>query len=242
MNAAPATLRAGLLLLGLAPATEAAPQVPFRAHYVLGAAGFNVGTAEVHGRLDAQGRLLVTARADGTGLVGLLLGKLGDARFLVEHDAAGDRPLDFAIRVDSPFDARVVVHYDWAQRQLDVDYNGSERHDALDAFTGDPFALMLAIGDARRTGREPPNFWQTPDHEGLRRYSIVRQGVERIDTGRGPLLTERYDCVRELREGEDTLRIVIWLAPELDWLPASGSRLRAGREKARFTLSDWARE
>ena len=58
MNAAPATLRAGLLLLGLAPATEAAPQVPFRAHYVLGAAGFNVGTAEVHGRLDAQGRLL----------------------------------------------------------------------------------------------------------------------------------------------------------------------------------------
>lgn len=240
----PAAARcAAILLLAAAPpAAPAAPQPPFRAQYVLGAAGFDVGTAEVHGRAAGDGRLRVDAHADGSGLVGVLFGRLGAASFTVAAGEDGDRPLAFAIRVDAPFDAAVALDYDWPHGRLHVNYNGSTREDRLDPDTGDPFALMLALGDARRAGRPAPNFWHTPDHEGLRRYTIVRAGDETLATPLGPLATERYDCIREPRPGEDTLRIVVWLAPGLDWLPAQGSRLRNGSEKARFRLAAWARE
>lgn len=233
---------AGLGLTLVAATAAAAPQPPFRAQYVIGAAGFDVGTAEIHGRAGGDGRLQVDARADGSGVVGFLFGELGTARFMVEQRPDGDRPLGFRIRVDSPFDAEVALAYDWAHGRLHVDYNGTRREDTLAADTGDPFALMLALGDARRAGRPPPNFWQTPDHEGLRRYSVVRGADETLESPLGPLAAERYDCIRVPRSGEDTLRIVVWLAPALDWLPVQGSRLRNGNEKARFRLAAWARE
>lgn len=228
--------------LVLAASVAAAPQPPFRAQYVLAAAGFDVGSAEVHGQAAGDGRLLVDARADGSGVVGVLFGELGRARFTVAATADGDRPLDFHIRVDAPFDAEVTLAYDWSRARLHVDYDGKTREDALAAGTGDPFALMLALGDARRSGRPTPNFWQTPDREGLRRYTLLRGADETLDTPLGPLAAERYDCIREPRAGEDTLRIVIWLAPTLDWLPAQGTRLRNGREKARFRLVAWNRD
>ena len=236
------SLLAALGFALLAAGAPAAPQPPFRAQYVIGAAGFEVGTAEVHGRAGDDGRLQVEARADGSSVVGLLFGELGTARFTVEQRPDGDRPLGFTIRVDSPFDAEVALAYDWARGRLRVDYNGERREDTLAADTGDPFALMLALGDARRSGRPPPNFWQTPDREGLRRYSVVRGADETLATPLGPLAAERYDCIRVPRAGEDTLRIVVWLAPSLDWLPVQGTRLRNGSEKARFRLAAWARE
>lgn len=230
-------LAAGVLL-ALGAAAQAAPQAPFAAHYVLSTLGFDVGTAEVIGTPRADGGLRVVARAAGLGIVHALFGELGEARFEIGRRGDESRVERFAIRVEPPFDSHAELDYGWDSGVLQVLYNGSRRRDPLDAATGDPFALMLAIGDARRAGRLPPQHWRVPDDEALRDYAVQMLGEETVSTPFGSLRAERYESVRS---DKGRVRIVVWLAPELDWLPVLGTRVRDGREKARFTLTAYSR-
>jgi len=232
--------RAGTLALALAlaamPALAArdlpAPLRPFEASYAVTRNGIQVGTTELTLASHARGwRLHSVTQAQG--LLALMVSKPSTEETILTRHDGGLRPLHY--RHTEPDEAdHLTVAFDWQAGTARVERGrgGDNETLALEPGTHDPFSALLVMMQRIADGAESVRL-PGIDDEGERNplaFAVAARETVAVPLG-------RYDSVRVRRVRADKRSTVLWLAPELDWLPVRMEQRRKGELVARAELN-----
>ena len=123
------------------------------------------------------------------------------------------------------------VIFDWPGGTAKSTYRGVSVDLPLDQPVLTRLALQVTVMTELNAGRQPTSYLLAHRNE-LKRYDYRYLGSETLDTKIGPLETERYV---QQREGSSR-RILLWLAPELGFLPVRMEQQRKEKTRTVFTV------
>lgn len=223
-----------LLLTWLAPALAGgdslpAPLFPFEAQYRVTNGTLQLGTTVIRLRPDPQG-WRYESRTEAGGVFALFAGgPIHETSILQPHDG-GLRPLEYRHDESNGKDD-VRVAFDWTAGEYTVHRRGRTHTRSLEPETRDQFGVILAVIRAVAGGRDTLSVPGVDDKGEPLTLRFEVTGRERRSVPLG-----EYDSVRVRRVREDKRSTVIWLAPELEWLPIMIEQRKKGDLVARLEL------
>jgi len=190
------------------PPVELPPRLELAYTVFLGTQGFMIGEATY--RFEHTGnRYRISTVAQASGLAALLIrgkGKL-ESRGLITP--TGLQPQEFAIERGSA-ERREVAHFDWESGVVTLHGDQTE---TLELPTFDPLVVMWQSYFSPPTGNEQSFNLATTRR--VRRYTVTREGNERIEWKQGEILTERW----HRRSDDGRTDGYVWVAPSLHYVP-----------------------
>jgi hypothetical protein len=156
------------------------------------------------------------------------------SRFMIENGRL--KPVDFNYADGSrKGEDNYAVEFDQAAREIRVTSESGPQilpleHDLLDRGTLQ-VALMRDL-----TACKPPDAYRYVDDDGINLSRYERLDDQPAETGIGTLPTQRYS---QQREGSSR-KTVLWMAPELAYLPVRIEQFRNGELETVFSLDSVA--
>jgi hypothetical protein len=213
---------AGATLLGVAarvPADSPVPPVPtYTATYAAEYKGKNLGTSEfkvTHDTAHNSYEFTSTTTAKG------ILGKLAAPNPTVERSVFAVvggkiRPSEYWYKDGTrKADGDKHIQFDWDRHIATVSDKDGRREVSLDDVSVDAGSLHVALMQDLITNGKPGQY-RIADSEQAKTYGFDDNGDAQIDTGLGKLATHSYI---QRREGSSR-KTYLWVAPQLDFLPA----------------------
>jgi hypothetical protein len=190
------------------PPVQLPPRLELAYTVFLGTQGFMIGEATY--RFEHTGnQYRIATVAQASGLAALLIrgkGKL-ESRGLITP--TGLLPQEFAIERGSA-DRREVAHFDWESGVVTLHGDQTE---TLEIPTFDPLVVMWQSYFSPPTGDEQSFNLATTRR--VRKYTVTREGSERIEWKQGEILTERW----HRRSDDGKTDGYVWVAPSLHYVP-----------------------
>jgi len=206
-----------LLWTPLAPGTGKAPVLPdrFNATFDVEVLGQTVG--QTVWTLEPQPgtgyRLEALTRAKGP--FGALLPGERRERSLWDYDGQGrPRPLHYLFERTGSKPRTSRLDFDWGRGIATSVYRDRTRTLGIAPGTLDPLTYVLALMQDLTSGRADLAF-TFAERGKVKTYHLTREGTETVETGEGPLRTERL-----VRTDEEGRRTTLWCAPSRGYLPA----------------------
>lgn len=226
---------AGAVAAWGSPSTAAAHEVPtYEAVYEVEYKGRRVGESTQSLSYDDLADVYrFESTTSAKGLARLIRSRpvIERSAFTVDEDGAL-RPLTFATEDGTRRgDDSYSIDFDWARHIARIDAADADRELPLTPGVLDRGALQVALMLEVRDGVElAPH--QLIDESEIETYAYTRDGQETIETPAG-----RHETVRIVQQRADSSRVtVIWLAPELEFLPVKIEQRRDGEALTTLTL------
>lgn len=236
MNARTICLAMLLALAGFDAAATAPRLSPFVADYALSYGSMNVGSSRFELEPgDAPGRWVFRSRSDAQGLARLIApGTLVQTSWLAV-DGGAVRPQRFLFDDGSARKKEDIdLAFDWQAGRVTGEAKGKLVDLAVPEGTQDPVSSQLAMMVALMSGRQPAGLPMV-DGSGLRETEVTFKHRERITTPAGEFETVVYTNQRP-----GSRRVTwMWLAPELQYLPAQMEQLRDGKRAFYMQLTKY---
>ena len=125
------------------------------------------------------------------------------------------------------------VSFDWDRKLATSVYEQETMALALQEPVLDRITLQLQVMHDLQEGTEPSSYLLAYRNQ-LRRYGYTNEGETRIETQAGDFDTLRF---AQQREGSSR-RTLLWMAPELGFLPVHMEQQRRGKTELTFSLID----
>lgn len=191
-----------------APGKVLPPRLDLAYKVFLGTQGFLIGDATYRFEHDADTYRIATV-AQARGLAALLVHGRGRIESRGRITPGGLQPQSFEVERGSP-DKREIATFDWQSNVLTL----NDRKTApLDALTFDPLTVLW------QTYFTPPNedrySFSVATTRHVYRYTVTREGEERIAWAQGEVDTQRWHRVSE----DSKTEAWFWLAPSMHYIP-----------------------
>jgi len=190
------------------PAKTLPPRVDLVYTAFLGTRGFMIGQA-VYRFEHAANEYRISTVGEARGLAALFLRGQGKVESRGTITANGLQPLEFSVERGSP-EKRETALFDWETGIVTLH---EQKTAALELPTFDPLALMWQYYFSPPKDDEVSFSLATTRR--VARYTLKREGPERIVWGQGEVDTERWH--RRSEDGKTDA--YIWLAPSLHFVP-----------------------
>jgi len=190
------------------PAKTLPPRVDLVYKAFLGTRGFMIGEA-VYRFEHAANEYRISTVGEARGLAALFIRGQGKVESRGTITASGLQPLEFSVERGSR-EKRETALFDWETGIVTLH---GQKTAALDLPTFDPLALMWQYYFSPPTEDEVSFSLATTRR--LARYTLKRDGVDRIVWGQGEVDTERW----HRRSDDGKTDAYIWLAPSLNFVP-----------------------
>lgn len=190
------------------PAKTLPPRVDLVYKAFLGTQGFMIGEA-VYRFEHAANEYRISTVGEARGLAALFLRGQGRVESRGTITAGGLQPLEFSVERGSR-DRRETALFDWETGIVTL---YEQKTAALDLPTFDPLALMWQYYFSPPT--EDVVSFSLATTRRVARYTLKREGHERITWGQGEIDTEMWH--RRSEDGKTDA--YIWLAPSLNFVP-----------------------
>ncbi len=190
------------------PAKTLPPRVDLVYKAFLGTRGFMIGEA-VYRFEHAANEYRISTVGEATGLAALFLRGQGKVESRGTITANGLQPLEFSVERGSR-EKRETALFDWETGIVTLH---EQKTAALDLPTFDPLAIMWQYYFSPPTESEISFSLATTRR--VARYTLKREGLERIVWGQGEIDTE----VWHRRSEDGKTDAYIWLAPSLHFVP-----------------------
>jgi hypothetical protein len=236
MNASGSGPYLAALLLAAAPlrTVAAEPQIPvYTAQYEVEYKGRNLGSSSFNVTHDAANNLYeFTSTTSAKGLLKLARPDPVVERSLFKVVDGRIRPVEFWYEDGSrKGEDNRHVQFDWDRRIATVTDEDGRREVPLDETSLDTGSLHVALmQDLIQNGR--PGQYRIADEQMAQAYGYVDNGEAEIETGLGRIATHSYI---QQREGSSR-SLVIWVAPELNFLPVRLEQRKNGEVTTVLTL------
>jgi hypothetical protein len=215
-----------------APAQDATTVVPYRADYSVRYKGRRVARAEFSVTAEGDGQYVYSSSTKARGLLKLVAPHpaVDRSRFRVTDGAI--RPSRFEYEDGSrKGDDNFSIDFDAKTREAHIATADGSKSVPFDAGLLDRGTLQVALMRDLRACRTPGPY-RYVDDEGIETYRYERIDDSPAETGIGTLETVRFAQQRE----NSSRRTILWLAPELAFLPVRMEQLRDGEVETVFTL------
>ncbi|MGH8801341.1 MAG: DUF3108 domain-containing protein [Casimicrobiaceae bacterium] len=199
-----------------ANAVKLPPRVDLAYEVFLGTRGFMIGDATYRFEHDGD-RYRISTVGEARGLAALFIHGTGKVESRGLITPTGLKPLEFAIERGSP-DKREIAYFDWAGETVSLN---DGRTASLEAPAFDPLTILWQPYFSPPTGANELTFSLATTRK-VARYTLTREGDERLAWRNGTIVTERWHRVSEDGKTETWF----WLAPSLHFIPV---RMRATR-------------
>lgn len=215
-------------------AAETGGITEYTAQYEVRSDGRRVANAEFRVARDASGKYAFSSSARARGVLRLI--RPNPAVDWSEFDLVGDRISPVAFRYEDGSrkgEDNFSIEFDATEEEIRVSTAAGIQTLPLEDGVLDrgslQVALMQDVGDCR-----VPGPYRYVDDDGIGEYHYERLGDLTADTGIGTLDTVRFV---QRRDGSSR-ETVLWLAPELAYLPVRIEQIRNGELGTVFTLDD----
>lgn len=227
-----------LLLVGLASsdsfAAETGGLAEYTAQYEVRSDGRRVANAEFRVVHDASGRYVFSSSARARGVLRLI--RPDPAIDWSEFNLVGDRIVPVLFRYQDGSrkgEDNFAVDFDAAADEVRIASAAGVQALPLEDELLDRGSLQVALTQDLRDCRIPGPY-RYVDDDGISEYRYERLDDLTADTGIGTLDTVRFV---QRREGSSR-ETILWLAPELAYLPVRIEQIRNGELGTVFTLDD----
>ncbi len=208
---------------------QAEPVQLFEATYRIERFGLRV--AKVQRQLSKEGKhYLFHSTSSVHGLASLFTDQrhVEQSRLMLSDEAL--LPLEYSYHREGSKPRQRGAYFDWEQGLLRL-RDGEQRQELqLEHGTWDRLSAELLLMQDLRRGSLPEHYRLT-DGRAVKKYRVVREAEEWLDTALGNLRTVRILHLRE----RDQRRIIFWCAEKLHYLPVRIEYIKSGG--ARYTAS-----
>lgn len=204
------------LLVGLAPASAAAPEVPtrFEASFVIETLGATVGRNSWRLIPVADNRFVWESRSRTAGIAKLIRDVTIVERSESEYVGDTVRPLVYEYdRSGDDEPRRLEIAFDWQQGLARNMVAGERWSMSVPDGTLDKINYLLVLMHDLAAGKRRMSY-TVADGAKLKTYDMQVEGDERLDTALGELDTLRIRRIRD--DGRETR---VWCAPSLAYMP-----------------------
>ena len=229
---APTRLTLVLLAAGALSQVAAADIVPYEAVYRVEFKGMRVGEATFVLHEEDENRFTFRSSTRTKGLAKLMrrarpseesVFSVVDGRILPERYAFSDGT--------RKGEDNSAISFDWAAGRATSEFEGEIVDLSLEEAVLDRMTLQLRVMQDLSAGRIPERYLLAYRNR-LRSYDYTDLGQARIDTRAGSFDTVKF---AQQREGSSR-RTLLWLAPELLYLPVYIEQQRNGKTQLKFSL------
>jgi hypothetical protein len=235
MNRSQRALCAAAALIGIGVARAAERDVPvYDAVYQVQYKGKEVGSSEFKVTHDAAQNLYeFTSTTTARGIIA----KLAAPKPTVERShfkvvGGRIRPVEYWYEDGSrKGDDDRHIRFDWERKVAVVSDDDGQREVPLEDVSLDPGSLHVALMQDLIEGGKPGQY-RIADGEQAKAYGFQDNGDAQTDTGLGKLATHGYI---QHREGSSRTTY-LWVAPDLDYLPARIEQHKNGELQMALTL------
>jgi hypothetical protein len=193
--------------------------------------------AQTHFQLERDGETWVwRSKSEPAGMLSLVRSDVitEESRFILGPHGLQPTGYHYVHRRGDDIRRERRLDFDWQELSLISVSNGNEERFELPAGSLDRFLAQYAVmrdlaADKRRRS------YQLVDRAGPFRQAMEYGGKERIRTPAG-----RFDTQQVIARDEDSDRkLVLWMAPELGYLPVRMERREPGETTVRLELTEW---
>ena len=200
-------------------AAELPPRVDLAYQVFLGTRGFMIGDATYRFEHDGD-RYRISTVGEARGLAALFIHGTGKVESRGLITPTGLKPLEFAIERGSP-DKREIAFFDWAGDTVSLN---DGRTAELEAPAFDPLTILWQPYFSPPTGATELTFSLATTRK-VARYTLKREGDERLAWHQGTIETERWYRVSD----DGKTEAWFWLAPSLHFIPIQMRATRTAR-------------
>lgn len=206
----------GVLALGLmGPAAGAAVLQPFTATYSASHGFIGLGTATFELSRSGDKCWRWHGVADPSGVASLFVGKVTDESLFCVRDDGSLKPLYFAHTETGDLESSYSLDFNWFRGT--VQYNNNEPF-PVPQNAIDPFLIQIAARLWLARAEDPtslaPRVFTVVDENEITHYRLAVSDGPQVETGAGT-----FDTIRVARVDEEDEKLILWVAPELAYLP-----------------------
>ena len=222
-----------LTLLALATPWAGAAPASFEASYRIEHRGMHVADARfVLAPAERPNEYSFRSETRPRGLASLVRRGRPTEASLFRIEGESVVPLSYELRDGTrKGEDNIAVEFDWGDLQATSSYRGDTVQLPLDEPVLTRLALQVQVMEELAAGRQPSSYLLVHRNE-LKRYDYEALGSETLKTKIGALETERYI---QQRQGSSR-RILLWLAPELGYMPVRMEQQRKGKTRTVFSV------
>jgi hypothetical protein len=204
------------------------------ASYAVTYRGLSAGTITFTFAHDpATGRYRFETRPDPSPLARLFVSRAAIERSVMEIGPQGVRPMAWTLddgKASKKDDGE--LHFDWARERVTGLIEGESIDLPLEAGVQDRSSLQIAVSTALLRGSEPGTVALIDDNR-IKHYTYTRKEPAVQETKAGKFDTVVYESART---GSSRISR-LWLAPQLDYLPARAEQIRKGKVETVMVLT-----